>query len=154
MKLRSDLAGPYSAEAAAAVVDDAVGHVRMALDGLKAHCGAAVILQTLPHVGYPLFGSLDRRVTGSPRWLIDEVNRRILALAEESGAYLLDVAALAERVGTDSWFDPVQLCIYKLPFAAECTPTLRTCSAACSGRSAARRANASCSTSTTRSGAA
>ena len=41
-------------------------------------------------------------------------------LARETGSIILDVAALAERIGTDAWFDPVQHFAYKLPFAAEC----------------------------------
>jgi len=57
---------------------------------------------------------------GSVRAMLDEANRAIGALAEQTGSYLFDVAALAERVGTDEWFDPVHWVSYKLPFSAEC----------------------------------
>src|SRR6201999_3789698 len=39
-----------------------------------------------------------------------------------TGSDLLEVGGLAERIGPDGWFDPVQHFAYKLPFAAECAP--------------------------------
>ena len=69
-----------------------------------------------------MFGSYDPRVRETPRALIEETNRRLIGLAEESDSYLLDTASLAERVGTDHWFDPVVWHSYKLPFAARCIP--------------------------------
>jgi FkbH-like protein len=54
--------------------------------------------------------------------MIGEFNRAIAALAGETGCYLLDTAAIAEQVGTDRWFDPIQWVSYKLPFTAECFP--------------------------------
>jgi FkbH-like protein len=114
------LTRPCPPETAAGIVDSAIAQVRSMLEGVKRNCGAATILQTIPSVGYPLFGSVDRRTMGSPRWLVEQFNGRLLSLADEFGAYLLDLAGLAERVGTDRWFDPVQWYMYKLPFAAEC----------------------------------
>jgi hypothetical protein len=72
----------------------------------------------------PLFGSFDRRVRGSIRSMIDEANRIIGDLAEDTGSYLLDVAAIAEQVGTNKWFDPMQWAAYKLSFSADCVPHL------------------------------
>jgi FkbH-like protein len=100
----------------------ALEQLRGVIAGLKTNVGAPIILQTLPVPPHTLFGSFDRAHAGSLRALIDALNAALVPLAAETGSYLLDVAALAERVGTDVWFDPVQHFAYKLPFAAECAP--------------------------------
>ena len=82
----------------------------------------AAILQTVPCPPDPLFGGFDVRHAGTVRSMIGELNRRIVDLAAQTGSYLLDVASLAERVGTDAWFDPVQWASYKLPFRADLHP--------------------------------
>jgi FkbH-like protein len=96
--------------------------LRELIQALHSNSGAPAILQTLPIPPMPLFGSFDRRVRGSVRSMIDEANRVIGDLAEDTGSYLLDVAAIAEQVGTSRWFDPVQWAAYKLPFSADCVP--------------------------------
>jgi FkbH-like protein len=112
------------------VLDENAGHVvarqiaqlREIAQALQNHSGAPAILQTLPIPSMPLFGSFDRRIGGSVRAMIDGANRAIGDLVDETASYLLDVAALAEQVGTDRWFDPVQWAAYKLPFSADCVP--------------------------------
>lgn len=103
-------------------VDAAVQRLRVIVESLRLHGRAAAILQTVPVPPHALFGSYDRRFAGSIRAMLDEANRRIAALAEETGSYILDVAGLAERVGTDLWFDPVQWVTHKLPCSPECLP--------------------------------
>ncbi|MEO7027209.1 MAG: HAD-IIIC family phosphatase [Caulobacteraceae bacterium] len=88
------------------------------IEALAQNTRAQPILCTLPSPPEPLFGSLDARVAGSRRALIAAMNARILELAGARGALVLDVAALAEQVGTQRWFDPVQHLAYKLPFAS------------------------------------
>ena len=105
---------------AQARVDSAIASLRSAAEHLRRHGGAAPILQTAPVPPTSLFGSFDRRAGGTVRAMIDRANREIAILAEETGGYLLDVAALAERIGADQWFDPVRWAAYKLPFASEC----------------------------------
>jgi FkbH-like protein len=112
---RPNLQTPAEAQVAAAVE-----RLRAVVEALRQHGRAPAILQTLPVPPGHLFGSYERRVRGSVRAMIDEANRAIAALADETGGYLLDTAALADQVGTDTWFDPVQWWAYKLPFAAEC----------------------------------
>lgn len=101
-------------------VANAAQRLRSVVDGLRQHGGGPAILQTVPVPPQSLFGSYDRRVRGTLRAMIEQVNIEIVALAEQTGSYLLDAAALAERAGTDRWFDPVRWAAYKLPFAAEC----------------------------------
>lgn len=105
-----------------AQIDLAIARFAEVVNALRQVGGLTAILQTIPAPPLPLFGSFDRRMPASPRALIDEVNRRLVTLAAESGNYLLDVAALAEGVGTDTWFDPVVWHSYKLPFASRCVP--------------------------------
>lgn len=103
-------------------VEDALDRMRAVVGGLQAASGAAVILQTLACPPDELFGSLDVRVAGSVRAMIDRANAGLVALAGETACYLLDVAGLAARIGSDRWFDPVQWVSYKLPFSAEVVP--------------------------------
>ncbi len=103
-------------------VAGAMQRLKAVVDGLQTHARTPAILQTLPCPSLSLFGNYDRRLHGTVRMMIDEANRQIVALANETNSYLLDVAALAEGVGTYYWFDPVQWMSYKLPFAAEFFP--------------------------------
>ena len=103
-------------------IASAMQNLRALVDALREHGRAAAILATIPCPTEALFGSFDRRVQGTLQAMIDEANRRIIALAEDSGSYLLDVAELAARIGRDRWFDPIQWLAYKLPFSAECFP--------------------------------
>jgi FkbH-like protein len=109
---------PSLGPGAVARVDAALEQLTAAVEALQANGGAAPILQTVVAPPYALFGSYDRRVPGTVRWMIEEANRRIAELAARTGGYLLDTAALAERVGLDAWFDPVQWAAHKLPFAS------------------------------------
>lgn len=98
----------------------ALQRLRAVVDGLRENGRVPAILQTVPVPPQSLFGSYDRRVPGTIRAMIEQVNGDIVSMADQTGSYLLDVAALAERAGTDRWFDPVRWLAYKLPFAAEC----------------------------------
>jgi FkbH-like protein len=108
-----------SLDDAAASSASAIDRLDAVLDGLARGTRAAPILSTVAVPAAPLFGSLDVRTPGTSRVLIETLNQAIVRLAAERGALLLDTAALAERVGTDRWFDPVQHASFKLPFASE-----------------------------------
>lgn len=90
------------------------------IDAFRRYSGAAIILQTLATPPQPLFGSYDTRVRGALRAMVWEINKRIVQKSTEAGFYILDTAALAERIGTDTWFDAAQWLNYKLPMAARC----------------------------------
>ena len=117
-----NLSRPDLEHAAEARTAAALDQLRIVVDALREHGNAPAILQTLPVPPHAIFGSYERRVSGSVRAMIEETNRGIVAMTHETGSYLLDVAALAERIGTDRWFDPVQWAAYKLPFSPECFP--------------------------------
>jgi FkbH-like protein len=102
------------------VVDRAIERIEAVMTGIKQGCGAPLMLQTVPQPPSGLFGSYDRLTQGTVRSLIEAVNHRIAKLAKEGGNFLVDIAALAERIGTDNWFDPVRFFAYKLPFSPDC----------------------------------
>lgn len=102
------------------IIERALDRLRTISDGIKAGSGAPVMLQTVPAPPGPLFGSFDRLSSGSVRTLIAEVNRRIIDMARSSGNYVVDIAALAERIGTDTWFDASRYFAYKLSFSPDC----------------------------------
>ena len=76
-----------------------------------------MILTTIACPAQSLFGNFDQKHKGSIRRLVRQINDVVIELAEKYGATLLDVAALAERVGTENWFEPTNWNNYKLPFA-------------------------------------
>lgn len=101
-------------------VGNALQRLRTVVEGLRQNSGVPAILQTVPVPPQSLFGSYDRRVRGTIRAMIEQVNLEIIEMAGQTGSYLLDAAALAERAGTDRWFDPVRWLAYKLPFSTDC----------------------------------
>jgi FkbH-like protein len=103
-------------------IDAAINRLRAVVDGLRANGGAVAILQTVPPPPQSLFGSYDRLVQGTVRELIGRCNEAVAALARQTGSYLLDTAMLAERIGLDHWFNPIQWTSYKFPFDASCCP--------------------------------
>lgn len=113
-----------SFEDAEARIADCARNLANIVDSLRDYGGAVAILCTVPSPPEPLFGSFDEQAPGSPRRSIAELNRCIRELAQRTGSYLLDLAAVAERVGTDIWFDAVQWGAYKLPFSATLNPAV------------------------------
>ncbi len=103
-------------EAAANTVAGSLGYLTSLRDGIKANCNALCIFQTFVPPAELLFGSLDRSLPGSLRFLLDAVNRELGAAAREKGDVLLDVASLAETVGLAEWHDPSLWNMGKFPF--------------------------------------
>ncbi len=103
-------------------VQAAVDQLRSVVEGLRKNARAPSIICTIAQPPAGLFGSYDRLVAGSVRAMIERANQGVAELARDTGSYLLDVASLAEQIGTERWFDPVQWASYKLPFSADFAP--------------------------------
>lgn len=103
-------------------VDKAIEDLKAIVEGVRETAGASVILQTIALPNEPSFGGIDPMVNGSVRDLVARCNRRIVDLASDTNALLLDVAAIVSRVGSDVWFNPIQWASYKLPFDAGMAP--------------------------------
>ncbi len=100
----------------------AIDYVETIREGLERGCRAPVILQTVPVPPTPLFGSLDVSADVTLRRQVTDFNAALVAMAQKRGDYVLDIAALAEMVGTQNWQDPAQWNLYKLPFAQSMVP--------------------------------
>ena len=86
-------------------------------EALRRNSGATCIVQTLAAFPESLFGSADRRITATPRNLVDTFNRELIARLGGTSDILFDVAALAETIGLARWHCPAQWNLAKLPFA-------------------------------------
>jgi FkbH-like protein len=115
---------PLSGHDPTARVADAIGRLRTVVSSLRQHGGMPSLLTTVPAPPEALFGSYDIRTRDPVRSLVADFNRKLVDLVEETGSYVLDMAGLAERIGTDVWFDPVQWAAYKSPFAAHLNPAV------------------------------
>ncbi len=113
---------PGSEEGERQAVAAAMEHLGGIRAGLRAHGQAPCIVQTLAAAPEALFGSLDRALPGTPRRVVDSLNREIAASLSGTEDVLLDVAGLAETVGLGEWHSPVQWNMAKLGFAQDYLP--------------------------------
>jgi FkbH-like protein len=119
LPLRLCIADPDSA---AATVQGVMGYLQTLRDGIRNHSGATCIFQTFVPPVETLFGSLDRGLPGTYRNLINRVNHELSQWVMESGDILLDVAGLAETVGTANWHDVRLWNLAKFPFSEDLVP--------------------------------
>ncbi len=108
---------PGNETEADAAVDEALRYLEAVTTGIQRNSGAICVLQTVAASPDRLFGSLDRGLPGTPRRVVDDVNRGIAELARRSGCTLLDVAGLAETVGLANWHSASEWNMSKIPFA-------------------------------------
>ncbi|HEV2549950.1 MAG TPA: HAD-IIIC family phosphatase [Stellaceae bacterium] len=113
---------PGDPAAADAAIGRSVSFIAAARAGVAENSDAVCIVQTLAPPPEPLFGSLDRAVAGSPRSVIETLNREIVARVQRSPDVLFDVAALAELVGLANWHSPAEWNLAKLPFSSDYLP--------------------------------
>jgi FkbH-like protein len=114
-------ATPGDAETAHDTMQAALAQLNAIRGGL-AQSGAICILQTLPPPVDALFGSFDAALPGTPRRLVDDLNRKLAESVLGSHDLLLDVAHLAQTVGLSRWHDPKLWNLAKLPFSSDCLP--------------------------------
>jgi FkbH-like protein len=105
-----------------AVVDAAIARLRGVVAALRRGGVPTIIVPTIAIPPGGLFGSLDQAQAGSVRAQITAFNARLPDLARADGALVLDVAALAEQVGTARWFHAPSYHLYKLPFLPAAVP--------------------------------
>lgn len=111
-------------------LDEGAGHERVEAAFLRLKriqdairsTGSTLLAPTIPAPQSKWFGSLDRGSMMTPRAMIDEFNRKLIGLGGSEGLVVLDVASLAESIGTALWFDQRQYDLYKAPFSLECVP--------------------------------
>lgn len=113
---------PGDGEAASAMVQAALGYLRMLRDGIKANSNSLCVFQSFAVPPEPLFGSLDRALPGTLRFLLNELNRELAAMVQASSDVLFDVASLAETVGLADWHSPQLWNLGKFPFSDDAIP--------------------------------
>lgn len=115
---------PGDSTAAQQAVEAAHAQLLAIRDGFRKTGGGKTvcILQTLARPVESLFGSFDAALPGTPRRLIDELNRMLAASIAGSDDLLFDVAHLADTVGLSRFHDPKLWNLAKLPFSSEILP--------------------------------
>jgi FkbH-like protein len=109
-------------ELSTATVHGVLGYLQALRDGIKAGSKAVCIVQNFACPVETIFGSLDRALPGTPRNLIDGVNRELAEVLLGSGDVLMDVAGLAETVGLADWHDTHLWNMAKFSFSDEAIP--------------------------------
>ena len=117
------LASPLGDEAAAAqVIEAAVLRISRIAEVADAATGRPVILQTLAGDPDAINFNIDLGLPGSSRFLTDEFNRRLVQQARKGSRLVLDVNALAGRVGQSAWSAGRYWYAAKYPFATAMIP--------------------------------
>lgn len=109
-------------DAAARSVDAASAQLLRLRSTLGANNRTICIVQNLAPPPEALFGSIDDAIAGTPRSMIQELNRRIAQSLAGSQDVLFDVGALAATVGLSEWHSPDQWNLAKLPFSSTYLP--------------------------------
>jgi FkbH-like protein len=102
--------------------DAALAYVKDLCRAITETCDALIIVQTLAPVPEPLFGNFDSLYDASTKARIEAFNAGLVRLVAGGPQVLLDAATIAATVGLDTWHDPVQWYLAKLPFAQTCLP--------------------------------
>lgn len=132
---------PGDSDAGVAAIERAVTLIDQTRQAIAANCKATTIVPTVAPPPESLFGSLERSLPGTRRWLLDGFNRELGRRVTSSADVLLDVAAIAETVGLAQWHDPHQWNLAKLPFAEAFIPLYadHVCRTAAAMRGKSRR---------------
>ncbi|MFH1058816.1 MAG: HAD-IIIC family phosphatase [Pseudomonadota bacterium] len=99
----------------------AMDHMHSIRDGLHG-IQCKIIMQSVPTPPDNLFGNREEQILGSQRRRIKLFNQKLAEYAQAMGDLWLDLANLAEAIGTDSWFEDKLWHIAKLSFAQEIVP--------------------------------
>ena len=115
---------PGDAQAARHAVEASLGQLQAIREGFRQHNGGKTlcIVQTIPRPVESLFGSFDASLAGTPRQLIEELNRELALSVAGSPDLLFDVAHLADTVGLARFHDAKLWNLAKVPFSSEFLP--------------------------------
>ena len=112
---------PGDADHAQAAIDSALTQLDAMTGGLRPHC-PTLIVQSVPPPADTLLGSFDAVLAGSDLNQIAALNQALALRCADGSLHLLDVAALAARVGLGAWHDPIAWNMAKQPFAYHLIP--------------------------------
>jgi FkbH-like protein len=109
-------------EAAKQTIDAALGRIARIAEVAGAATGRPIILQTLAGDPDASQVNMDLGLSGSPRYLTAEFNRRLAAQARQASRLLLDVNGIANLVGQAAWSAGRYWYAAKYPFATAMIP--------------------------------
>ena len=109
-------------EASTRTIDAALGRVARIAEVASAATGRPVILQTLAGDPDASQINMDLGLSGSPRYLADEFNRRLAQEVRQGSRLLFDVGGLANLVGQAAWSAARYWYAAKYPFATAMIP--------------------------------
>lgn len=101
----------------AQAIDQALAYVSEIRDGLEANGSGKIVFATVANPNFSLFGNADARIQGTQSRRIRGFNLELGRQVAAWGHLVFDVAALADAIGSDAWFDDVQWHHAKLPFS-------------------------------------
>lgn len=118
---------PFSSEtltctSSGTTASDAINYLNQLRNGFAQNCGAPCIIQSLVCPPFSLLGSLDRQLQGLLKKEITDFNSLLIDAIKDSSDILLDIASLANDVGTNNWFDERQWFMSRMPFSNEFIP--------------------------------
>lgn len=100
----------------------ALARLRELRQGFNQHAGAPCLVQTIPAVLTPQFGSLDAGLEGTARQALLAFNAGLAQDVAASSDVLVDVDWLAQAIGLDAWTDERGWHLAKMPFAQAALP--------------------------------
>jgi FkbH-like protein len=109
-------------DSSSSTVQGAIGYLQALRNGIKTNSNALCIFQSFAPPVEALFGSFDRALPGTMRNLIDNINRDLAEYVLDSGDVLIDIARLAETVGSADWHNPQLWNMAKFAFSDELIP--------------------------------
>ncbi len=105
-------------DAEAAARTEAESFLSAVAQAAREKLGATPIVATIPSIGSRISSS-DLALAGSVERFVMHLNMMIVDGAHERRWIVWDLAALASRVGLETWFDPVRFWEAKVPFRIE-----------------------------------
>jgi FkbH-like protein len=111
-----------SLEDAERCVRDSLAYLAAVRAGIKTNSAAICIRQTIAPPPERLFGSMDRALPGTLRNILERINLGLADTMAGTDDVLLDVAGLAETVGSAEWHSPAEWNLAKLPFSNRYLP--------------------------------
>jgi FkbH-like protein len=85
--------------------DNALAAMRACWRMARQAFACEVVQQAVMPVFAPLLGNMEHRLAGSPALLVDQINARLRAAADEDGVSVLALDAFAREDGIRRWYD-------------------------------------------------
>ncbi|PTN11802.1 HAD-IIIC family phosphatase [Nitrosomonas aestuarii] len=110
-------AGEFSSSNEKSLSNEALGYLQQIRESFTNYGGMICITQTLACPPYELSGNFDAQLDGMLRRALSEFNFALTEDVRTCADVMLDIAALANMVGVNQWFDERQWYMSRVPMA-------------------------------------